>query len=207
MAKKVFKFAEHKADYEKLWAACTVSPAHLPEIKKLAERILKGKARYVSIAEKLKAKIPHITWWIIGVIHHMEASCDFGKYQHNGELLGKVTKKVPKGILFKTWEDSAVDASMRHLQSLDGTIARALCLLEGFNGYGYRLYHPDVKTPYLWSYSNLYTKGKYVEVWVEKHPKTGKPGYMSQWKPDLVSKQAGTAVILKYLADAGEIDL
>ena len=33
----------------------------------------------------------------------------------------------------------------------------------GFNGWGYRLYHPNVKTPYLWSYTDKYSKGKYIE--------------------------------------------
>ena len=34
--------------------------------------------------------------------------------------------------------------------------------LEAYNGSGYRDKHPDVKTPYLWSFSNHYTRGKYV---------------------------------------------
>lgn len=200
-------FSKWKADYERLWNTCVISTAHTAEIKTNADRISKNKARYEALAAELKAEIPHITWWIIGVIHHMEATCDFTKYQHNGEKLGAVTKKVPKGLLFHTWEESALDASRKHLKELDGSIARVLYILEGFNGYGHRLYREPVKTPYLWSYTNHYKKGKYIEVWVDKVKKTGKPGYVSQWKPELVSKQCGTAAILKYLATTKAITI
>ncbi len=197
---KTFVFSEHKADYELLWKTCVIKKEREIEIKNLADRILKNKARYVALASQLKSEIPHIEWWIIGLIHHMEAGCDFGKYQHNGEKLGAITKKVPKGILFKTWEESAIDASRRHLKVLDGGIARVLAVIEGFNGYGYRLYHPNVKTPYLWSYTNHYTKGKYVEYLV-------RGVYRSKWEPELVSKQCGVVAILKYLHANGHITI
>lgn len=190
---KVFVFADHKADYEQLWKSCSVRLEHIAEVKKYADRIAKGKLRYEAIAKKLKAEIPHITWWIIGVIHHMEAGCDFNRYQHNGEKVGTVTKMVPKGKVFMTWEESAIDASRAHLKGLDGTIAKTLALLEGFNGYGYRLYHPDVKTPYLWSYTNQYSRGKYIEE------RDAAGIFHTKWKPDLVSKQCGIAAILKLM--------
>lgn len=199
---KTFIFPEHRADYEKLWQTCIIKPAYQAEVQKYALRITANRARYEALATKLKAEIPHIAWWIIGLIHHMEAGCDFGKYQHNGEKLGAVTKLVPKGILFHTWEESAIDASRRHLKGLDGSIAKVLAVLEGFNGYGYRLYHPEVKTPYLWSYTNHYSKGKYIE---EKDPATGK--YVVRWKPDLVSKQCGIAAVLKHLEKALDLKL
>jgi lysozyme family protein len=198
---RTFIFSEHKADYEKLWSTCKIDPAHLPEVKQLAERILAGKPRYEALAKRLRSEIPGMQWWILGVIHHMEAGCNFAKYQHNGELLGKVTTLKPAGKLFHHWEDSAIDASRMLLKGLDGTMPKLLSLLEGFNGYGYRLWR-TVKSPYLWSYSNHYTKGKYIEV---KDPITRKA--KSVWKPDLISKQCGTAVILKYLESIGEIKL
>ena len=196
-----FFYAAHKDDYLHLWRTCVVKEEHKPEVARLAERIRKGKARYQAVADKLKAEIPHITWWIIGVIHHMEAGCDFRKYQHNGQKLGVKTTIVPKGILFHTWEESAIDASRRHLKGLDGSIEKVLAPLEGFNGYGYRIYHNDVKTPYLWSYTNHYKAGKYIEE------KDASGRMVVRWKPELVSKQCGIAAIMKFLQAIGEIKL
>ena len=50
-------------------------------------------------------------------------------------------------------------------------------------GFGYR--SRDVATPYLWSYSQHYTKGRFVADHV--------------FNPNAVSKQAGAAVLLKAL--------
>jgi len=50
-----------------------------------------------------------------------------------------------------------------------------------------------VKSPYLWSFSNHYLKGKYVAD--------------GKWDPNAVSQQAGAMVILRRLAGAGEIRL
>ena len=161
--------------------------------------LIAGKNRYQAVANKLMTDLPHIQWWLIGVIHHMEANCNFGRYQQNGAPVGEVSQIFPKGILFSNWEDSALAASRKQLTGLDGTIARTLAILEGFNGYGYRLFHPDVNSPYLWSYTNQYTKGKYIEE------KDLAGVYQVLWKPNLVSQQCGIAAILKNLQARKEI--
>jgi lysozyme family protein len=197
---KVFEYSAYKAHYQTLWDTCQLLPQYEKQIKAQADLISKGRETYQSVAAGLHPEIPHITWWIIGVIHLLEANCDFNKYQHNGETLGQRTLRVPKDILFYCWKDSAVDASRSHLGSLDGTIMKCLAVLEGFNGYGYLLYHPDVNSPYLWSYTNQYTKGKYIEV---IDSATGK--YVSKWDPNLVSQQCGCAAIVKYMAQTEQI--
>ena len=58
--------------------------------------------------------------------------------------------------------------------------------LEGYNGFGYRDHHPTVPSPYLWSFSNHYTRGKYVAD--------------GRFSPTAVSQQCGAAVLLKRLA-------
>jgi len=63
--------------------------------------------------------------------------------------------------------------------------------MESYNGWGYRLYHPNVKSPYLWSYSNQYEKGKYVAD--------------ATWDKDAVSAQCGGAVLLKRMEERGII--
>ena len=57
------------------------------------------------------------------------------------------------------------------------------------NGFGYRRFHSGVLSPYLWSYSNHYTSGKYVAD--------------GTFDPDAVSKQCGSAVILRRMAETG----
>jgi lysozyme family protein len=62
-----------------------------------------------------------------------------------------------------------------------------LYVLEGYNGFGYR--SKGIRSPYLWSFSNLYEKGKYVAD--------------HQFDPNAVSKQVGSAVLLKLLSEGG----
>lgn len=57
---------------------------------------------------------------------------------------------------------------------------------EKYNGFGYRPH--SVKSPYVWSYSQFYTKGGY--------PSDG------QWSDGYVSKQAGLGLVTKALSGA-----
>ena len=69
----------------------------------------------------------------------------------------------------------------------DWSIAGMLFLFEKYNGFGYRRNSIKIPSPYLWSFSNHYTKGKFSADGV--------------YDPELVSKQAGTATILRRLAE------
>ena len=53
-------------------------------------------------------------------------------------------------------------------------------------------YSCGINSPYLWSYFNHYTKGKFVAD--------------HKYDPNAVSKQCGTAVMLKALETAGIVD-
>ena len=72
-------------------------------------------------------------------------------------------------------------------RSRTGPFAHMLYLLEKYNGFGYR--NMGKATPYLWSFSNLYEKGKYVAD--------------GRFDPEAVSKQCGAGVMLKALLDQG----
>ena len=67
----------------------------------------------------------------------------------------------------------------------DWTVAGICNLLENYNGTGYRRH--GINTPYLWSYSNQYTQGKYVQDGL--------------WSDVAVSKQMGAAVILRRMKE------
>jgi lysozyme family protein len=90
-----------------------------------------------------------------------------------------------KGTPPFTWEESAADAlTLRKIdQWKDWTIEGVLYQIEGYNGWGYRLHHPTVLTPYLWSFSNHYIKGKYIAD--------------GTWSDNAVSNQCGAGVLLK----------
>jgi hypothetical protein len=65
--------------------------------------------------------------------------------------------------------------------------------LERFNGWGYRLHHPTTLSPYLWSGSQHYARGKYIADGV--------------WSSTSVSQQIGAMVVLQQLAMLTTIDV
>lgn len=139
-------------------------------------------------------------WILIACIHSLEASGRFNAHLHNGDPLIARTKQHPanrpkappkagEGKPY-TWEESALDAlvNVKGLHKIkDWSIARMLYVLEGYNGYGYRLHHPEVKSPYLWSFTNHYTRGKYIRDRV--------------FSSKAVSQQIGAAILLWMLKD------
>lgn len=167
-------------DRQQLFDTMTINPGIDEKIKYKVERMRQNADRYAAI-------LPPVKWWLIAVIHELECSQKFTKYLGNGQPLNKKTTIVPKGRgPFKTFEQGAIDALI--LQGADKiadwSIGNILYFLERFNGYGYEKYY-NMPSPYLWSGSNHYTKGKYV---TDGH-----------FDPDAVSQQIGVALLLKNL--------
>lgn len=182
---------ELKNEYKKLFDTCVIRPARMAAVNALLEKLRGNQARYEGVASPLG-----IPWQIVAVIHNMESSQNFKRHLHNGDPLTARTVKVPKGRPKSgnppfTWEQSATDALKYdglHTWT-DWSVPGALFKLELFNGWGYRRYHPDVLTPYLWSFSEHYTKGKYATD--------------GKWAPNLSSNQCGAAVLLKQMQQTG----
>jgi hypothetical protein len=97
--------------------------------------------------------------------------------------------RPPTGNPPFTWEQSAEDALTMHNLGANWTVGGTLYQLERYNGFGYRLYHPQVLSPYLWGFSNHYSAGKYVAD--------------GTWSDTAVSNQCGAAVLLRRLAERG----
>lgn len=182
-------------EYQRLFDQCAVLPQRATEVTGLIRTLMRNQARYEGAGAAVG-----VPWYWVAVVHNMESSQNFSTHLHNGDPLSARTVQWPSGRPKTgtppfTWEQSAQDAlTLKGLDSWsDWTVAGMLFQLERYNGFGYRLHHPEVKSPYLWSGSNHYTSGKYVKDGV--------------WSPTAVSRQVGAAVLLRRMAETGAIDL
>lgn len=181
------------AEYTTLFDTCRINSTKYDVVRSKAQQLVDSSGAYIGVAEKIG-----MPWWIIGLIHIMESNCNFKRHLHNGDPLTARTVRVPKGRPLSgappfSWEESAIDAMQyKGFDKIDvWNVPRMLYLLEGYNGWGYRMYHPDVKSPYLWSMSQHYVSGKYVDD--------------GKWSRSAVSEQCGAAVIMKYMESEGMI--
>lgn len=180
-------------DYAELWASKVIKEED--QVKALADKIRKGQSRYEVVAEAAAKAIPNgsiCPWQVIGIIHCLECSLSWTKHLHNGDPLSARTIHVPAGRPRRgeppfTWEQSAIDAiRMIDFNNADydwSKIPFVLKKLEEYNGTGYQ--GRGIYSPYLWSFTNHYTKGKYAAD--------------GEYDPNLVSKQIGAAPLLSLL--------
>lgn len=175
-------------EYNRLYAAMQVQPGHADEIQKAIAAISFGIERYEALVNQVNPKCP---WYAVGIAHYMECNCNFNKHIHNGDSLLKRTVNEPKnrpvaGNPPFNWEYSAADwmALKGWGRWQDWKPADILARLELNNGLGYR--YKGIFTPYLWSYTQFYVKGKYAADGV--------------YNSELISKQVGAAILLKHFA-------
>ncbi len=183
-----------RKEYEDMFASCVVKAGKQAAVDSIRDKIVNKRDRYEGIE-----KLTSVPWYVVAVIHNMEASLKFNGHLHNGDPLTAKTVNVPNGrppgkAPF-TWEASALDAlkfdGMTGVK--DWTLGAILFRLEKFNGFGYRTRRTGIQTPYLWSFSNHYGKGKFTSD--------------GKLDPDAVSKQCGAAVILHALGATGAMDI
>jgi len=186
-------FAALRAEYAQLWASMSITRTRIPAADGIAAKIVANRRRYEAVQRNTG-----VPWFVVAVIHSLESGQNFSRHLHNGDPLSARTKQVPRGRPEAgsppfTWEESADDAiRYQGLDKItDWRIERIAYVLEGYNGWGYRQYHPDVKSPYLWSFSDHYRSGKYVAD--------------GKWDQAAVSQQCGAMVLLKRLEAAGVI--
>ena len=178
-------------EYERFFRAGAIRDDKLHLVARSAKAALDARVRYETVGAALA-----IPWWFIAGVHMLESTFNFGAHLHNGDSLLARTRRVPPGRPATgtppfIWEESARDAlSGAGLANLkDWSLARALHRWERYNGLGYRF--REVPSPYLWSFSTVYRKGKFVA-----------DGKFSATKE---SSQCGAAVLLKHLNDRGDV--
>lgn len=180
-------------DYQQLFDTCIITASKYPEIDSTVTKIAANQNTYEHVGKPLG-----IPWYFIGVIHNMEAGLSFKTHLHNGDSLNAKTIQVPKGRPLTgkppfSWEVSATDAlTLEGFAGLtDWDIPNILRRWELYNGIGYQ--KRGIHSPYLWSYSNHYTKGKFVQD--------------GRFDAEAVSSQCGAAVLLRRMLEKNIIPI
>ncbi len=184
------KLADIADEYAGMFQAATVDSARQKTVDHVCDIIAANEAIYRRATDDL-----NVPWHFAAVVHALEANCNFGCHLHNGDPLTARTTHVPAGRPQQAdppfaWWTSANDALVsEHLNALhDWSLSPYLWRLEAYNGWGYR--KRGLVSPYLWSFTDRYVKGKYTADRV--------------FDPNAVSKQCGGAALLKTLVARGK---
>jgi lysozyme family protein len=185
------------SEYNQLFALAEINLQHRKTVEFQVNRLFAPKSmeRYSQVAEATG-----VPAHVVAIIHSLEANCDFDCHLHNGDPLTARTVQVPanrpkEGKPPFDWVVSAIDAlRLEELdQWSDWSVAGLAFALERYNGFGYRRLHPNVKSPYLWSFTNIYRSGKFIGD--------------GQWSDTAVSQQCGGMALLKHMLQRGLVSL
>lgn len=182
-------------EYKQLWKTMTVSADWRAKADAIAKKIVASQGRYAAAVGGTT-----VPWWFVAVVHSMECSLRFDQHLHNGDPLTAQTVRVPKGRPPTgsppfSWEDSARDSIVyeKHNKVTDWSLPSVLFHWHRYNGINNEYKRRKIPTPYLWSGSQHYRKGKYVAD--------------GEFDPEQVSRQVGAAVLLKSLIDLGAVTI
>jgi lysozyme family protein len=182
-------FESLRDEYSRLWQGMKIHSDKIGFLDRIAARLIANKARYQAVSD-----VTSVPWFIVAPLHEREASGNFHCHLHNGDSLNARTRHVPSGRPPPpasppfTWEQSAADAL-----ALDGlanvsnwSVERACYEVELYNGFGYRRH--GIHSPYLWSFSNNYVSGKYVQD--------------GQWSASAIDAQCGVMPLITRMMAA-----
>jgi lysozyme family protein len=179
-----------RREYRRLFGSIEIRPERKPLVRQVLDGLAAHRRRYERVGDPIG-----VPWWFVAIIHDLEASRNFHAHLHNGDPLTHKTVRVPAGRPDGnppfTWVESAKDAlTFDGLANVGGwSFSRALFRFERFNGFGYRKSTINIPSPYLWSFSQHYRRGKFASDGV--------------FDPNLVSQQCGAGVLLRAMVDDG----
>lgn len=179
---------------EQRWYDAQIRSQWASRVDAAVDLYARNKWRYERVSDMRGGAVPAR---VIFVLHGRESTWSFAHHLHEGSTLRARTRWVPKGRPKTgsppfTWEESAEDAlyTLKGMERWDwGNMHSMLQNIETYNGLGYQRYHKSVPSPYLWSGTTVYSRGKYVA--------DGKFSSLA------VDKQLGCAAILKRMQERG----
>lgn len=180
---------------EELFRLSIIKDDHVHMVTQAVAHIVANKPRYDRVSEATD-----VPWYLIGILHRLEAGGNFERHFHNRDPLTDRTIAAPAGRPTEgqppfTWEDSAIDAlrqkNVHNSKDMFLSPGGILYILERYNGFGYRRFHAHVKSPYVWSGTQYYTTGTYLAN--------------GMWSDTTQVKQFGGAALLKQLVTLNHI--
>ena len=82
--------------YDVLYQSCLIRPARRAAVDQAAHRIAANRRRYQRVGKALG-----VPWYVVGIVHSLEAGCDFTRHLNNGDPL---TARTP--LLVSHGDDS-----------------------------------------------------------------------------------------------------
>ncbi|MEW6645363.1 MAG: hypothetical protein AB1586_33040 [Pseudomonadota bacterium] len=167
------------------WAVARMLADRGAAFRAVARRLVAARDRYQAVAAKTG-----VPWFVIAVIHEREASQRWDASIAQGDPWDRVSTHVPKGRgPFASWAAAAIDALTAcppfAARWKDWSPGGLLTLLEQYNGLGYAgMGRPS---PYVWSGTDQYSRGKYVRDGV--------------YDPNVMDAQLGCAGLLLAMAE------
>lgn len=151
----------------------------------VAKALIAAKSVYTEVQ-----RVTKVPWWFIAVVHERESNQDWMASLAQGDPWNAVSTHVPVGRgPFHSWQAAAIDALVYcppyAANNRDWSVGGSLTLLEEYNGLGYA--GKGLPSPYVWSGTDQYIKGKYVQDHV--------------FDPDKIDVQMGCAGLLLTMAN------
>lgn len=181
------------ADNTRRWTSHKTKPSFATAGHKFAQRALVHKAEYQQIADEVHKQTGHrFPWWFIPLVHERECVRGVDNWLCNIAQGCKYAVKcniIPHSGPFGTFFQAAVDALIVQAPHAgkwtNWSGGGALTIAEAYNGLGYaRMGRPS---PYIWSGTDQYVRGKYVSD--------------GKYDANKVDTQLGVAVALQALID------
>lgn len=175
-----------RTEYRRLFDTLEIRADRAAAVDELCVRALALLPRYQPVSDS-----SGVPWYFIAAVHLRESSFAIA-HLHNGDPLDARTVRVPAGrpripeppYTFEQSADDALRLKKLHLWQ-DWSLSGTLYQLERYNGMGYR--RRGKPSPYLWSYSQHYQRGKFVAD--------------GKYSDTFVDRQCGTATFLRRLAE------